>query len=913
MADDKGAYRNVDGERHDAPGAPNPPPAAVPPPPPPRTAIQTTIPASLSSAPTTVPVGAPPALVGVGAAGPAAGAGIQPVGQTADIAMMRGLQGLVQSNAAMGQAVKDAVGEMKVITERTARFQGSTASGTGVGSPDVAAAVERAMGSASRDMMMSSLRFGSMAFSPAMLTAGAGSGTMPINPYMPGMRGTFPATEQAERMHQRTGPGGPTLGVPHLGGGGGGVVAGGGGGWGDGGGGERPEHPYRRSPASSGDVSPTENMSHPEVPEGRDPDIAKRNWQRLQRARGYSLGDLRQDVGKAAAKKLSEWNWQGGLHEVSLPTMSGGSVPVGMAKHGSHALATAEEFAQREALAGGIKGAASQLGAGEGLGKLATGMLPEGAGMALGGVVGGAVLVQQGLKFAEQQRKANAGWQEIMGGSNWEGMTQRMHSRAFAFSQMGTMGGGDAQRLYEESNRLGYRGENLQNALGNATEWYRKFGMSVEESSKLLEIAARTGQTSLTGFTQALTDVTKAARTAGLSAQEMRAKFTAGLESVSTMAGPGQAPVMAAAQVVAQTQYGGELARNLDFSGQNSQTQIFMQARMAGMTPNQYVGMMSRPGGAAKVAANRDTMLRQRSGQLLGAPGGQVINQALAQRGISMDDIRSGKVKMKPGEIQQMVDQYMQDPRTGASAMILPQILESQMGISGTTPRTAVEMLMKSELGVGSQAAAVRDKAAEGQTHHIDTIQKTGDKTSGITSGTTKAYQDLTSRVQGGQNRPNASIVDAYTAGVLKTGRAGGISEKIATGGAKGKATRVKVETAKGPRVVTLSDAMRYYRDQLDAGTAEVMAGDNVGQTIAEAMGTEGDSHVNVTSATSTKIKSHGSSEKDFAASGKGDAGKITVVASPELQKLLSFRTSGNVTSDSRLQPPNSRPTQDQL
>src|SRR4051794_30607793 len=131
MADDnKGAYRNVDGDRHDAPGAPSPPPAS--PPDPPTTAqVRTTVPASLVQT-STVPVGAGPS--GPATAAPAGTQqGVRAAGVTSEIELMRGLQAVVQSNTAVAHEIKGMTQQATVGVERTARYAGATDQGTGVG------------------------------------------------------------------------------------------------------------------------------------------------------------------------------------------------------------------------------------------------------------------------------------------------------------------------------------------------------------------------------------------------------------------------------------------------------------------------------------------------------------------------------------------------------------------------------------------------------------------------------------------------------------------------------------------------------------------------------------------------------------------------------------------------------------
>lgn len=167
-----------------------------------------------------------------------------------------------------------------------------------------------------------------------------------------------------------------------------------------------------------------------------------------------------------------------------------------------------------------------------------------------------------------------------------------------------------------------------------------------------------------------------------------------------------------------------------------------------------------------------------------------------------------------------------------------------------------------------------------------------------------------------GAHGVNDSIKSAYLSGVQKTGRAGGFSEQIATGQAHGKVTKVKVKGAGGDRVVTLTDALRYYRDQVDRGDIEVVEGadEYKGQTLAQAMGGQVQGDIHVTSADDKKLaqQHHGKDAGTYQAKGQ-QGGRILIQPTPELARYFKFTGQGSAFGDpnSPLSPPPSQTTPD--
>jgi hypothetical protein len=125
------------------------------------------------------------------------------------------------------------------------------------------------------------------------------------------------------------------------------------------------------------------------------------------------------------------------------------------------------------------------------------------------------------------------------------------------------------------------------------------------------------------------------------------------------------------------------------------------------------------------------------------------------------------------------------------------------------------------------------------------------------------------------------------------------------------KGQHVIVNSAGGARVVSIEEAAKDYTDQIAKGTATMADGNNVGQTISQALGGEAETNYVGTDTTNyqasrgqTTKKSgldtdRGMSVDAFNASQKKKAdktsGTVIITPSKELLQLLSFQANGNV------------------
>jgi hypothetical protein len=123
----------------------------------------------------------------------------------------------------------------------------------------------------------------------------------------------------------------------------------------------------------------------------------------------------------------------------------------------------------------------------------------------------------------------------------------------------------------------------------------------------------------------------------------------------------------------------------------------------------------------------------------------------------------------------------------------------------------------------------------------------------------------------------------------------GGVSQILAQQDSE--VENVTVETADGERVVSLEDAMRYFRDQIDRGDIKVADGEHAGATLAEVAKTYGDTSVDVKSDEDKDLAKKGESVEDFMdqRSKETGGGTVVITPSPWLMNLMRFSTTGNV------------------
>ena len=141
-------------------------------------------------------------------------------------------------------------------------------------------------------------------------------------------------------------------------------------------------------------------------------------------------------------------------------------------------------------------------------------------------VAGAAVgAVGFGLHEIEAQRSQNAAYQSIEGGSNFGGFVERAREGLFGLSQLGDLGMGQANQLFEGVTQIGLKGGQRQNALDFAIQQYNQLGMSISDSLQLISVSAKAGHDNLQQLSSVLDSVTQSAAAASTNTEVARQNF----------------------------------------------------------------------------------------------------------------------------------------------------------------------------------------------------------------------------------------------------------------------------------------------------------------------------------------------------------------------------------------------------
>lgn len=661
----------------------------------------------------------------------------------------------------------------------------------------------------------------------------------------------------------------------------------------------------RQHPTAPAPVQPDSSPGDPH----RNQDIYERNRDFFRGDGGqFSLGNLRQTLGTHVQQQMGNRTWGTQLKQDANGEwrhLDANNLPTG-AKASESEVA---DFHRRSNVVGAVRGGAQTLAEGGTLRQAGLSMLPEGAAGALGVVGAGIFAAEKAGQFAASQRAANAQWQSMLGGTQADAVGERARSKMFQWSQFGVMGGQDAAALYQGVAATGMNRDQRGTAQDFAVSNYKDLGMSIQDSMDIIDTAAKTGQESLTGVAQALKDVTDSAKEAGVNTEVARQQFTATWKSFSDVMGGNTNTATIEAAGFTNAQVG--MGRQFQDAKINptDPTVMSMVAAHSGMRYNDVIAQGLRPGGSTAYAKQWTSTAQQMSANSLGPQAMAIIAQHL-----------------KPG---QSIKDLSQSERQSLDAEILSNTSDvrglmtnlGQVGITASSPLNAVEQALAIQTGdlnpFRSAQEAQRKQQAAGQTH-IDKSMATagGSWMDGVTGflgfgapkeENSKSYVDLQKKVNDQHSMfampwsDDSQTANAFLSDVRKTHRVGGISQSLAETASNGTklAKSIEVQTAGGKRVVSLQDAMKYFRDQIDAGTAKITEGSDAGETVAKAMDARGDSKLKVTSSKDKSLKDKGTVASEWEKKHSSTTtGQVTITPSPELTRFFRFLPSGGASVD---------------
>jgi hypothetical protein len=562
-----------------------------------------------------------------------------------------------------------------------------------------------------------------------------------------------------------------------------------------------------------------------------------------------------------------------------------------------------------------------------------------------------------------KQREAGRVYQETEGGTNLGAQTERLHSLAYQASMFGRVPNGVAAQMFGDVTSIGFsqravgQGQQLQNrqsALNLMYHQYTATGTSPDQSAEILATASQNATVSLQAVSDAMTQLSDTAGKAGTNAQNARQNFN-DLLNVAIQAGAGPGSAAAAGGAASLQASMGNAFQNTSFAGLFGANEQYMIAGQTGMTPAQvqfeertnpkaYATLVSGsqmqfintlPGMTPQLMAALQQMIQAKGGGKAihdqPALAQQIGNQFLDQYQISNNlDMNvwsqylsqvSGQ-KLSAGQVMQWVvtqvagNNLASNTPSGAGTGSTPGAGSSG---TGAGPGAAVPAAK-----AGTAAAAGAAGAATGKYGLANPVGATGIKGNiahdiGMVGATVGGLFGMHLPVPGAhgaeswqqvlQGTPDAGgkggAASQYLSGEKKSGQRNPVLEALLQNVPKG--TQVAVNTASGTRVMSFSQAMQFYPNEMEAGDVQFYSssGQNLGSTAQLTQGLI-DPTANVNAEQTGKAGSNvGVSLSQFQKSkGISAGGGQTVDLTPDAKKLLKLLPSNSDNAAAQGAPP---------
>lgn len=534
-----------------------------------------------------------------------------------------------------------------------------------------------------------------------------------------------------------------------------------------------------------------------------------------------------------------------------------------------------ESYSRRINRVATVQRAVNAVGGGEGL---------AGAAGALGrfaGPVGIAIGVAQGVGKIEgaylDQREKNRTYQQIYGGSNASGYSQRLQEAAFArVSMFGTMGGQQARELFQGVSQLGLQGGEREDALSFAVRNFRKTGMDISTSIELMSTALRNGSRNFEDLNGSLDQVATAAKNAGINVGEAQKAFAATYQMVqSNITTGGSAARVAGALAATDTAFtntapGGLSIRQLAAS-ENVRR---LSASALGISQQSFGNQVAAGGAQGNALLGRglnaflDTTAKQALGRQ-GQAGIQQIRQELGMTGPNLSETDIAEIS----QVAQQRNLFNNDRITAVFAARGQQIDPAKAGqIAVTAAVGGYQQEIANQFGLGG-SGNFNPNQVGGQTITGKGQRGALDKALGFNRG-----GHHWGWMGGNPWKKNQDEgVDAYESEVFKSGQRNQGVETLLKQGSHD-ASQVKVRVGDTTKWVSFAEALSnpdYYK-QVVGGTAQVRDAGGKAELITDRV---------------DRLREEAANKKR---KGKdGEKGVIEVYPTAYLSQILGFRVYG--------------------
>lgn len=431
------------------------------------------------------------------------------------------------------------------------------------------------------------------------------------------------------------------------------------------------------------------------------------------------------------------------------------------------------------------------------------------------------------------QREAGRVYQNVEGGSNLDAQTERLHALAYEASMYGRMPAGAAAQAFGQVTAMGYtqqaanEGSQLQNrqsALNFTYHNYTATGMDVNESVQFLQSASQNATVNLGQLSTALNTLSTDAGKAGVNAEQARASFNSYFNSALGQGAANGSTGVAQGLSSMQAMMGKQMA-GVNFSGELSQSSQYLLSGMSGMTPAQIQYLQrNNPAGYNSLKASQNQQFLSEGGML--TPQMQSsLQQMITQAG------GTAALKSNPDLTQQIANQFLNQWQVKGN-------INENLWASEISSLTGVQMNANQALDwIVSQSGGINEASANSQLA-TNTSKGASVSAKSLGSAPTGKYglatgsqgntleQVLTFGLGGhaaswqqSLTASNSAAASPYLAAESKSGQRNPVLEALIQNTSSG--DQVAVQTANGTRVMSISDAMKYYPDELQSGNVQ--------------------------------------------------------------------------------------------
>ena len=531
----------------------------------------------------------------------------------------------------------------------------------------------------------------------------------------------------------------------------------------------------------------------------------------------------------------------------------------------------------------------------------------------------GVGLVDKAFGEVKSQRNKNEYYQNINGGSNWDGFGERISEELYAASTSAVFNDEEARAAFKGVTRLGFNGKvgdnfsrqgGRQNALNFVYHGKTAYGASINESLQQLEVVSKNSTLSLKELQVALKDISDTAGEAGVNAQMARKQFM-NMVSEGIEAGYGAGSIATARNIQTGKSALGRSYQDIDLTGQMSQQYTYMASSNMGVTYNQYTAMQtSNPLAAAQARAGQNLSL---------------LSQIFTQDEINWikDKADGFGGSLDADSALSIVPEFLAAFPNHNLSVIQQQL--AAFGIVQTDdPQKALAYAFTLISGNNGDLANAQKTAKDNKPMAAGAAAKADDSDNkGFIKDFDKKIQDPNWAEKGwgafvetvtiggvddiGIEDPEA--MKEYKRQVDKNkGERNPVIENLLKTLEKEDDAKVVVHTSKGQKVVSLQEAIKNHPKELSSGGARFVDGEAKGKSVQDLLGAGSvDATADWTSEASKSKGDYGQTLKDWQkehpgdvtgtnnGSGVGANGKVVVDLSDAAKQLLKISSATGV------------------